>query len=219
MSKPHARLPQSRPLGAVVCFLFALLIAALPAGAAAHSPAAEPSCSTFLSTGAVSTITGVKAAPYGHPVKYLASNGIPDGTTNETPGSACEWTNSQETETGLQNAANLVVGYGETAKGWKKLVNYFKQGAPTTGWPIGISSSPTYKPLSLGHGSKSFLTTVDLASYYGYAEGEAGLPTNLYTITVLTARHNLLQVWFNPATRDATEAWVENVLVKDAKFF
>jgi hypothetical protein len=192
------------------------------AASAAPESSTHQSCSKFLSIGVIAGITGANAKVYEHPVSYPESFGVPDGPDdrNKIPGSVCDWEKVPANAEGLTEAAYLLVGYGETAKGWKRLVSYFKAGAPQTGWPIGFSTRPEYRPLSLGHGSKAFLITANLAAYYGYKEGEAGLPTYLYTITVLTGRHNLLQVFFVGASIEQTEEWVVNQILKgDAAFF
>jgi hypothetical protein len=188
------------------------------ATAASAPPAAGPSCSTFMSTGTVEGLTGVKSEVYGV-VKYPAANGIPTGVHNHVPGSICQWVRTPETNGGLNNTGQLLVGYGLTAKDWKQLIPYYKRGTPG-GFPIGTANS-TYSPLQLGHGSKAFLTTADLGSYYGYTEGGSlEFPAYLYGVTVMTKRNNLAQVWFYPGTREKTEEWlVKEILVKDAHFF
>jgi hypothetical protein len=204
--------------------LVVLAATSLGGASALGAPKSAPhkSCSAFLSIPTIEEITGLGAKVYEHPVSYPASFGVPDGPDdrNKLPGSVCDWEKVPPTEEALDGGADLRVGYGETAKGWKRLVSYFKRGAPETGWPIGFSGTPGYKALSLGHGSKAFLITTDLASYYGYPEGEAGFPTYLYTITVLTRKHDLLQVYFGGASVERTEEWVvEDVLKGDAGSF
>jgi hypothetical protein len=192
-------------------------VATVSTAAAAPKSSAHQSCSKFLSISAIEGIIGAEAKVYEHPVSYPASFGVPDGPDHrhKIPGSVCDWEKVPENAEGYNGAAYLLVGYGETAKGWKKLVSYFKAGAPETGWPIGVSSTPEYRPLQLGHGSKAFLLTTDLAAYYHSPD----VPT-LYTITVLTRRHNLLQVYFFGASIEQTEEWVvKQILEGDAKFF
>jgi hypothetical protein len=187
-----------------------------PPTAAASSHAAGPSCSTFMSTGTVEGLSGVSSKVLGV-VKYPTADGIPDGFHNHVPGSICQWVRSTESNEGLNNTGQLLVGYGLTAKDWNQLVSYYKRGAEG-GYPIGEPNNPTYSPLQLGHGSKAFLITAPL-DFTGAAESP-GFPSFLYAVTVMTRRHNLAQAWFYPGTAAKTQDWVvENILVKDAHFF
>jgi hypothetical protein len=184
-----------------------------------HHHAAGPSCSTFMSTGTVEGMTGVSSKVYGV-VKYPTANGVPDGPRNHVPGSICQWVRSTESNEGLNNTGQILVGYGLTAKDWNQLVSFYKRGAED-GYPIGEPNNPTYSPLQLGHGSKAFLITAPLGSAPGYGAAESpGFPSFLYAVTVMTRRHNLAQAWFYPGTAAKTQAWViENILIKDAHFF
>ena len=132
----------------------------VPTAATAASRAAGPSCSTFMSTGTVEGLSGVSSKVFGV-AKYPSANGVPDGVRNHVPGSICQWVRSTESNGGLNNTGQILVGYGLTAKDWKQLVSYYKRGAGG-GYPIGEPNNPTYSPLQLGHGSKAFLITAPL---------------------------------------------------------
>ena len=191
-------------------------------GRAAARPGPQRLCTSFLSTSAVGAITGLATKPYGV-TKYLKRFGVAvsgSSSRERIPGSICGWIDNTAPAAGLENTASLLVGYGESQAGWTKVVSYFKAGAPESGYPIGIADTPTYSPLDLGYGSKSFLTTVDLGKYYGFAAGQfPGISPYLYAVTVLTKHHNILQVWFINALASNTEAWAGNTVKRDRAFF
>lgn len=194
------------PRAALVALVLAAVVGdgTTPA-VAAQGAGAQPVCTTFLSTATVAQIAGVGTKPYGVVTYRKKFRGIPIGPGNRfpVPGSVCQWIDDPEPQTPtLHSTANLTVGYGESAAGWKRLVAHFRDGA----------EDGPYSPLHLGQGSTAFVNTEDLAAAYGYTPGTPGLPTYLYKVTVLTRRHNILQVWFRNASLAATQSWVIGIL-------
>ncbi len=202
----------------MLALVAAICTLASAAPADAHASSAHQLCSRFLSTAEVARISGLGTMVYGK-VVYPKRDGVPDGNGHQgnIPGSVCQWIDNPSPSEGLNNTAQLLVGYGASRADWNKLVRYFKAG-PSAGYPIGITAPTTYRALTVGYGSKAFLLTVNLTPYYG------GMPPEfkggyLYMVCVLTARHDIMQAWFANVDAATTESWVQGVVKTDRKFF
>jgi hypothetical protein len=115
------------------------------------------------------------------------------------------------------------VGFGEALKNWRQVQSRSKgQELNSNDIPQSLAAAhaPESPLLKLGRDSWAFLNTVDLvAGQDADPTTYPKLPTSFYLVTVLTKRHDILQVGLYNATEPATVALVEGVLQSDAAFF
>lgn len=197
--------------------------------APAHHLAARaeyPLCSTFFSATEITKITGLSTElAEGQPMLtgpgklstvYWSVNQSGPVYTGNIPGSTCVWSDTHGPSSyRMLETATVNVGYGESLANWSVLAKQYK--ASQRFDYLGVAR---YGPLELGHGSQAFLDTIDLWSYYNVKGPAAvgGFPQYMYGITVLTKRHDILQVAFINASLAKTTSVVDGFLVDNPWF-
>lgn len=174
----------------------------------------RPNCSSFFPVATISSLLGGPS--------YLERN--PAFTANSDywraaiPGSAClyfETTSPSDYPSDSDNSAWVYVGYGESLTNWRKLSAYFKSEA------IVFDTYPApWSALKVSGAAQAFLNTFDISSYYQVTPAESpDFPIYVYVVTVLTKRHNVLQVGIMTTSLATTVAQVNSLLARDRAWF
>jgi hypothetical protein len=207
----------------VLCVIAgALSFTAFASASAKHTPRSTTAsleqttnCLTLFPTSRIKAITGIGAKVYYHTF-YKSTEGDPPfdyAPTGRIAGWACSWV-AVKPPWGdpnlVQNIAWVSAGYGETKANWKKFEAYYRAGPPFES----LGGTTWGGTVKLGHGSQAFLVTEDLWAYDGLTSGDGnpGFPEYVYVISVLSRRHNALQIAFDNASLAQTKAYAKRIL-------
>ena len=186
----------------------------------------QPSCSSFFSVATISDLLGGPSRQYGK-VTFSATSDFRGDYWDINAGirgSQCAYDNLKA-QRGYPRAddgnfGEVIVGYGVSLENWRKLIELFKLGDSDI---FGTFPS-SWSPLHVGRAAQAFLNTIDWATYTKFTPAEAhheypAWPIYQYVVTVLTKRHNVLQVGFGSASLAETVTVVDSLLDRDQSFF